>query len=226
MEPIKRLTLNLPNKLGKKKVVKVDQQLLEVKSHRDFFGRCALVAASNREFDMKDIIGNFELDAVPRSLMTSTGVLHDGHTNKHQLVENLTDKYTVHVAEPTQDVRLTPEFIGRKIIVVDAMVVVQSVVNKKGQKRFNTCKEFADTFMNKLKHLLTNYDEVRIVFDNYQDRSVKNSTRERRGKQSHAQRFVIEDQTQIKMSMKEFQSDVATKGDITIYLAEKCKLLL
>ena len=94
-----------------------------------------------------DVIGNHELDTVPRSLMTSDGVLRKGHTNKHQLVEHLPNNYTIHVAEPKQDIRLTPQFNGRKIIIVDAMIIVQGVANKKGQKRFNTCKEFADKFM-------------------------------------------------------------------------------
>ena len=158
-EPMKRSNLELANSLSKAKILKVDQQLLEVKSHRVFFGRCALVAESNRNFDMTDVIGNHELDTVPRNLLTSDGVLHEGHTNKHQLVEHLTDNYTIHVAEPKQDIRLTPQFNGRKIIIVDAMIIVQGVANKKGQKRFNTCKEFADKFMSKVKQFITGYDK-------------------------------------------------------------------
>ena len=223
---MKRLTLKLANSLSKAKILKVDHQLMEVKSHRDFFGRCALVAESNRNFDMKDVIDNREHDTVPRSLMTSGGVLHEGHTNKHQLVEHLTDNYTIHFAEPKQDIRLTPQFNGRKIIIVDAMIIVQGVANKKGQKRFNTCKEFADKFMSKVKQVITGYDEVWILFDNYEDLSLKGSTRLGRGKKSHARRLVIEDQTAIRMDMKKFLSDITTKRDITVYLAEKCKLYL
>ena len=37
---------------------------------------------------------------------------------------------------------------------------------------------------------------------------------------------MIEDQTAIRMDMKEFLSDITTKRDIMVYLAEKCKLYL
>eukprot|EP00795_Rhopilema_esculentum_P001756 gene1755-16240_t len=52
------------------------------------------MASSSRNVDMKTIIGVFELDVVPRSLMNSGGILHPGHGGKSKLVELLTYNYS------------------------------------------------------------------------------------------------------------------------------------
>ena len=161
------------------------------------------------------MIGDHELDTVPKSLMTSDGALHPGHNNKHQLVDKLTDTYTRHT--------VVDEIVASyKTIVIDAMAVVQRIANNKNnQKKIKTCVEFSEKFIATVKGLVNGYEEVRIVFDNYHEVSLKNHTRDGRGKASHSRQFVIEDRTIIGMGLKEFLSDIQTKHDITIYLSNK-----
>ena len=62
--------------------------------------------------------------------MTLDGVLHPGHDNKHHLVGKLTDTYTRHT--------VMDEIVASyKIIVIDAMVVVQMIANKINIKIIN-----------------------------------------------------------------------------------------
>ena len=85
------------------------------------FYSCALVAQANKDFDMTEVIGNYELNAVPRNLMTSDGKLYPGHSTKHKLAEALTINYTKYVI----DANIVNAF-SSKVIVVDAMVLVQT----------------------------------------------------------------------------------------------------
>ena len=85
---------------------------------------------------------------------------------------------------------------------------------KNNQKKIKTCVEFSEKFITPLKGLVNGYEEVRIVFDNYHEVSLKNG----RGKASHSRQFVIEDRTIIGMGLKEFISEIKTKHDIIIYL--------
>ena len=82
--------------------------------------------------------------------------------------------------------------------------------------------EFPEKFITTLKRLVNGYEEVRIVFDNYHEVSLKNHTRDGRGKVNHSRQFVIEDRTIIGMGLL---SDIKTKHDITIYLSNKCHTL-
>ena len=103
-------------------------------------------------------------------------------------MDKLTDTYTRHT--------VVDEIVASyKTIVIDAMVVVQRIANNKNnQKKIKTCVEFSEKFIATLKGLVNGYEEVRIVFDNYHEVSLKNHTRDGQGKASHSRQFVIEDQ--------------------------------
>ena len=45
------------------------------------FARCAVIKGK-RNIDMKIVVGDYEMMAVPRSLMTPDGKLTPGHTGK------------------------------------------------------------------------------------------------------------------------------------------------
>ena len=95
---------------------------MEVKSQRLLFSRCGVVASSNRDLDMKSIVGEYELDVIPRSLMTSDGSLHPGSDNKSDLIQQIANKYFTIFCSPE------PEQIANRVAVIDAMVVVQMVI--------------------------------------------------------------------------------------------------
>ena len=52
-------------------------------------GRMAMICQSNRNFDLKDAISNYELQIVPQSLMSHTGELLPGHEGKSLLIKEL-----------------------------------------------------------------------------------------------------------------------------------------
>ena len=66
-------------------------------------------------------------------------------------------------------------------LVVDGMAVVQELM---AVRNFNNCKDFSTSFVKLIDSKGKNYDQVRIIFDNYTKKcSLKEGTRQRcRGK--------------------------------------------
>ena len=67
--PIKLMRLPKFRVLNKKVKVLHNEKWIELQEHAELFARCAMIIASNREFNLKNVIGNRELSVVPRSLM-------------------------------------------------------------------------------------------------------------------------------------------------------------
>ena len=68
--------------------LKINQTVYELQGHCNFFAQCALVA-SQRQIDMKDIIGHCKLSSVCGSFMDSGGELNHGDEAKSKLVDIL-----------------------------------------------------------------------------------------------------------------------------------------
>ena len=83
----KKMKLNLCLTANKTKRTKIENKLIELQGERLLFSRCAIVSNSDRDLDMVSVIGDYELDVIPRSLMTADGSLHPGCDNKSDLVE-------------------------------------------------------------------------------------------------------------------------------------------
>ena len=84
--PIKLLRLPKFRVLNKKVKESHNERWIELQEHGELFGRCAMIAASNREFNLKNVIGNQELSVVPRSLMLSDGSLIPGHEGRSNMM--------------------------------------------------------------------------------------------------------------------------------------------
>ena len=103
--------------------------------------------------------------------------------------------------------------------VIDAMVVVQSINVK--EKNIATCKDFVKEFIQRCKVLATGSQTLRLVFDTYHEKSLKESTRNlRRGEEAQL-RYKVEDSTIIKGTMKQFLAHNETKCDFVTYLAKE-----
>ena len=89
-DPSKKLKLTVCSTANKGKKTKAEDKLVEVKIQRLLFSRCAVVASSNCDLDMKSVVGEHELDVIPRSLMTSDGSLRPGSDNKSDLIQQIT----------------------------------------------------------------------------------------------------------------------------------------
>ena len=79
--------------------------------------------------------------------------------------------------------KFEPEEIGtqeedsesRKVIIIDAMAIVNKIDIK--SESIENCAEFASIFCRRVKNKASKFDEVRIIFDRYDVKSVKANTR-------------------------------------------------
>ena len=217
------MNLKLCLTVNKTKRTKIEDKLVDLQSERLLFSRCAIVANSDRDLDMVSVIGKYELDVIPRSLMTADGSLHPGCDNKSELVECVTDAYS-NVSCPPVAAPST-----YRVAIIDAMVVVQKIValNKKANpgKKIKSCLDFSIEFVRKIESMIQSFQEVRIVFDYYEEPYLKTSTRSKRGNVSDGSRFLIEDETNID-SLSNFLSNIPTKRDFMVNLAHKVRTFL
>ena len=74
------------------------------------------------------------------------------------------------------------EQIANRVAVVDAMVVVQKVIaHEKKTEKIQTFLDFANAFLGRIDTMAKGFHEVRVVFDFYEQLSLKNATRKKRG---------------------------------------------
>ena len=179
-EPIKRLNLKVFSTPIKEKN-KGKSEIITVKEHRAL---CAMLV--NSGVDMEYVISSFEV-GYPRSLMTVSGDLHPGHAGQAQLMhvsKELTimdrEKEFLHeqmiillkeIAVVVLDANTSLQRKPRNVVVIGAMVVVQNLSPK--PVWIETCEDLAKFFLNGLDIQTEGYSEVKLVFDTYEDNSLK-----------------------------------------------------
>ena len=97
-------------------------------------------------------------------------------------------------------------------------------VNKVNIKTFqlSTCLDFAECFISMITNETIGYNEVRIIFDRYDPKSLKSNTRATRTKGLSSARYKICDTTKIgHLETNNFISSINTKSDLTEYLGKK-----
>ena len=126
-------------------------------------------------FDMKTIVGNYELSGVVRSLMEGDGSLLPGSKLKSKLIKCVTGNIAITQPDGNETYQ---------VAILDAMVIVQSIDVKKS--KIVTCKDLADTFIRNSIGKAQNSEEIRIIFDTYPLVSLKETTRKSRNKKYDA----------------------------------------
>ena len=127
---VQKMNLNGGSKTNKIKRLNIEDELVEITGQRLLFSRCAsVVANSSRDLDMKSVVGDYELDFGPRSLMASDGSLHSGSEYKSNLIEHATNNYSAILCPPE------PEMNALRVAVIDVMVVVQKVAAQDQQTK-------------------------------------------------------------------------------------------
>ena len=94
---------------------------------------------------------------------------------------------------------------GRKVAIIDAMVVVQKIaaLEKNKQIEIRSCKDVANHFIRRVLRQIEGFQEVRVVLDCYEDLSLKQFTREHRGN-SMLSHFVVSDKTPVDTTLQKF----------------------
>ena len=63
-----------------------------------------------------------------------------------------------------------------RVLIIDGM----AVVNQIDFTPLQTCKDFAMAFVTRLTYMISDYTEVRLIFDRYLQQSLKARTRDKR----------------------------------------------
>ena len=168
-------------------------KFVELKENRALFARMALASRSRPDLDIEGGIGTYEFSAVSRALFASDGTLLPckDKSNLAKCLEQVPKQATRDEVED-DDAPSQP-----KVIIIDAMVIVQQVAAKETDVK--SCTELAQKYINALEQRIADYDVVHLVFDHYDNLvSLKQATRDRRKGNIKAEKsFVCTDSTPI-----------------------------
>ncbi len=150
--------------LCKKKAVKSSGRMIILKADRTLFGRI-IVMAQGRSLKMEDILSH-PLGPLPWALSTSDGLLRK--TNKASLATHL-----------QKGMAVAEEHLENCASIVDGMNLVQRV---KGDQA--TFGDIASSILLMALREGSQDRRIDIVFDTYQENSIKNSERSVRGEET------------------------------------------
>ena len=156
-DPIPANKLKTFSNLCKQKEVKSSGRVFILKADKSLFGRI-IVMAQGRNLKMEDILSH-PLGPLPWALSTHDGLLRK--TNKATLATTL-----------QKNVAVAEQFPGNSASVVDGMNLVQRV---KGDQA--TFGDVATTVLSMALKEWCQSNRIDVVFDKYQENSIKNSER-------------------------------------------------
>ena len=167
------------------------------------------------------MIGKYEMSVVPRSLCSVDGsfyipadkasLMHavEGATAEPVLETVLSDTHI-----DTQ-IDIIPPNAPPKVLIVDAMAVLQSMKKTPMMLKLSDLQE---AFIKRIEFMMVGYSEGRVVFDRYQEQSLKNKTRQKRAVTSTE--FKIHLHMKLTMSLRELLSSSMTKASLTTMFAQ------
>ena len=159
-----------------------------------------------------ETIGEYEMSVVPRSLFAVDGslyipadkasLMHAVEGAKLQSVPLVTQVETAHTKPP-------------KVLIIDAMAVLQSMKKTPTMQRLSDLQE---AFIKRIVFKMAGYIERRVVFDRYQDQSMKNKTRQKRV--VSLTEFQVHLHMKLTMSLKDLLSSSKTKSSLMSMFAQ------
>ena len=211
MATLKKLKTPVFKTFDKKVKVKLKEKVVQVQSNCNFFAQLAIVA-SDRNIDMKDVIGQYELTATPKSFIDYDRQLHPGGEGKSKLVEVLTK-----FATGSKTIQRCGQVFN--VAAVDAMQNVQNLTKSPDVKTF---PDLAMVFCKEINERVFQSDIAVIAFDTYHQQSLKGATRSIRLGNKTPFQFVVNDAANIEdVTLKDILSHVMTKWELTTYFTEK-----
>ena len=187
---------------GKEKTIKAD---------RDRLRRLLVASQGGREIDMKSILEH-ELSPVPLSLASTNFKLNKG--NKAYLATLLIEDVDVKSEIAKSD--------KKSFVVIDGPALIQQTGKPDGAKIFG---DLADTFVTKV---LNNYSatccRVDVLFDRYNDLSIKSGTREQRtGSIRPIRRRIDNREVKLPQNWKQYISLSANKENLASFLSNELR---
>ena len=234
-DPMKKMKLKNFSNWTQKTKVKFGDKVIKLREDRQFLGRCLIIQESRPELvpRLADMIGNYELSVVPRSIFAADGtlllptdkasVIHAVEAAKlPQLAEahaQSTSVARVAASSVTSDERETTDRAPR-VLVIDAMAVVQCI---KKTPSMTTILHLKTAFNARIERMAIGYMEVRVIFDRYVEGSLKEKTRKKRATSvaDATAGHVVHDGMSINtISLKQLLSCTSTKHSLTCYLGK------
>ena len=221
-EPMQKMKLKTFNTCRKKTRCKVGDKIVKLREDRQFMARFLLFQQSrpNMIQSLNTTIGTYEFSVIPRSLFSTDGLLLIP-TDKAAFVHAIEEYNAEQSNEVAEDLPpYSPSTVESpyKVCIVDAMAVVQAI--KKGPSMVY-CSDFAAAFVRWIKKMISEYNEGRIIFDRYEENSLKAQTRSKRCAGIDPVKFDIKDSTNIKLvPLKTLLSHIETKSKLTEYLGK------
>ncbi|KAG1651429.1 hypothetical protein GQR58_027101 [Nymphon striatum] len=202
-DPIKKQNLQTFTVLQKNTVVNAGtNREMILKADNRVFGNMLLIAQS-RKLDMKDVL-QYPLGPKPWALANADGTLKK--TGKATLGKHL-EKEVANVDVPS----------GSCATIVDAMAIVQMIPGEN-----MTFDELSDAILKKIFNDGRGSGRIDVVFDLYQDQSIKAAERINRGSKCGIMFNQIKPGHRIK-NWKRILASTESKAKLTIFLAENWK---
>ena len=161
------------------------------------------------DIDSPKYLGMYKFSVVPSALFTPDRFLHQTNEKSSSTAIEIWK-----LTEESHEILPPDEESGaRKAMIFDVMTVVNRInIKKSKMKMFG---EFAEAFVNMIWREATGYDDIRVVFDRYIERSLKANTRSKctHGMSVH---YKVSHQTPIRhLTTKHFLSSIETKNELT-----------
>ena len=184
---------------------KLEIKSKSVKPDRDIFRHIILSMESGREVNIDELLEK-ELCAVPLSLAKTDSVLRA--TNKADLA-------TILQAGATET-ELRPSSM-RTCTIIDGMALVRAMGKPQHASTFG---EYADVFTQRVtSNLDGNFTRVDIVFDWYQQNSIKNRTRTKRSTTQQKVRTIVNRDVRLPVNWNSFIEMNENKANLTQFLS-------
>jgi uncharacterized protein YdcH (DUF465 family) len=207
-DPMKR---NHPPTFAKLYEIKrTDMKTDVVKADRSVLQRLVISYAAGREVDLNNVLKH-ELLPVPLSLAEMNGSLRSGP--KHFLMDALLARPGVNHSD-----NLNVPAHSTLIIDGQALVVAQGNIERK------TCKTFGDfstVFMNAVFRYGSPFERIDLVFDRYDQQSIKAGTRTKRKRSMPIRRVIEHRDVPLPHDWGSFLSDPENKADLANFLSQE-----
>ncbi|KAG1649565.1 Mpv17-like protein 2 [Nymphon striatum] len=181
----------------------------DIKADRNLIQRLFVAAQSGRDIDLNAILSH-ELSKVPRSLASTNGKLHT--SEKAQLQKLLVGEVDIFKSLPKSE--------AKTCLLIDGAALIQAIGKP---AKAQTFEDLSVEFCNSVQRFRPVYSRVDLLFDRYQDLSIKSGTRSKRseaGKVKPIRRVISSKDVKLPSNFKSFLSLSENKADLTAFLSE------
>ena len=173
-DPLPQLKLVRFSTCNKMKSVKFGDKVMKLREDRQFYSQILIIAQSRPEIitGMENLVSEYEMSIVPRANFNPDGTMLFC-LDKASLMKSIQ-------AQPPAKEELSLPGYRLQVLIIDGMVEVKCLKKKNNTKKMLQIKK---QFINRVKEKakLSNYSEIRILFDEYdKEDSIKDKMREKR----------------------------------------------